>query len=858
MRKSLRLGLFSILAATASYAADTYSWGNVAFEGGGFVSAVIPSKTQKDLVYTRTDVGGAYRWDATSGRWTPLMDWLNEKQSSLFGTEALALDPNDPAKLYILGGISYFNGGKTAILRSSDYGATFDIVDVTTQFKAHGNGMGRQTGERLAVDPKNSNILYCGTRLNGLFRSIDAGKTWTSVPSTSSLGGSDLTADNGISYVLFDSTSGTANGGTKTVYLGVSKTTGSFYKSTDGGATFAKVDGAPAQMAMRAVFVDGVIYGTFSSTPGPHSIGTGSVWKYATGTGVWTNISPKAEDGTVFGSGQDGAQYGFGGITVDSKNHARMVVSSLSCYRGANIWPDGKSNAGDMFFFSEDAGASWKFLNPYSNTTPNLSPNGNNWISGSSIHWAGSVEFDPFNSKVVWSTSGNGVFRTDDISAATPVWKFQSKGIEETVPAEVVSVPGGPLVTAIYDYDGATYDNIGVTAPTHSPFIGSDPSLGYAAVAGDFIRSSRVTDYGKTPALTYDVLYHSTDMGRTWTATDTASLPGSGGNLAMSADGRVFLLRPKDTHTGTNSAPSTFYRSADKGKTWTAVTGLSTMDGRMLSDPVNSANFYIVPDGYTGDVYASSDTGKTFSKISKITPKDNQTPASNGLLRAAPGVAGDLWLCLDSEQPWTTTGYSSNGLGHSTDGGKTWSFINTMEACITMGLGKAAPGSDYFTLYMWGKTAGNPLGIYRSIDKGQTWLRINDDQHQYGGPGNGKFVVGDFNTYGRVYMSTAGRGIVYGNIGALDPTSTKPRTFRPGYSSTMQLQGSQLLVQTQGLRNPRLEIFDLSGHLLLSSTLLDGTQQISLASMPRGFCVARILSGNGVIASKQLSLLANW
>jgi large repetitive protein len=54
-------------------------------------------------------------------------------------------------------------------------------------------------------------------------------------------------------------------------------------------------------------------------------------------------------------------------------------------------------------------------------------------------------------------------------------------------------------------------------------------------------------------------------------------------------------------------------------------------------------------------------------------------------------------------------------------------------------------------------------GIFSSTDKGATWTRVNDDAHQYGGPGNGQFVQGDMNTYGRVYMSTAGRGIAYGS-----------------------------------------------------------------------------------------------
>ena len=58
-------------------------------------------------------------------------------------------------------------------------------------------------------------------------------------------------------------------------------------------------------------------------------------------------------------------------------------------------------------------------------------------------------------------------------------------------------------------------------------------------------------------------------------------------------------------------------------------------------------------------------------------------------------------------------------------------------------------------------------GVHRSLDLGRSWQRINDDAHQYGGPGDGHFIVGDMNRFGVVYMSTAGRGIVYGRPGPI-------------------------------------------------------------------------------------------
>jgi hypothetical protein len=83
-----------------------------------------------------------------------------------------------------------------------------------------------------------------------------------------------------------------------------------------------------------------------------------------------------------------------------------------------------------------------------------------------------------------------------------------------------------------------------------------------------------------------------------------------------------------------------------------------------------------------------------------------------------------------------------------------------------VGIGKAANGATYETLFIWGVAGdkANLLGIYYSTDKGASWKRMNDDNYQYGGPGNGAFVQRDQNVFGRVYMSSVGRGLVYGNI----------------------------------------------------------------------------------------------
>lgn len=109
--------------------------------------------------------------------------------------------------------------------------------------------------------------------------------------------------------------------------------------------------------------------------------------------------------------------------------------------------------------------------------------------------------------------------------------------------------------------------------------------------------------------------------------------------------------------------------------------------------------------------------------------------------------------------------YPSMGLQVSTDNGKTFTRMDSLAACMAVGLGKGKTDSDPYTIFVWGKpTNDDPIGLYWSEDEGKTWSRVNDDQHQFGGPGNGFFVVGDMNKYGRVYMSTVGLGIVYGDL----------------------------------------------------------------------------------------------
>jgi xyloglucan-specific exo-beta-1,4-glucanase len=727
VRRLMTASLAAGMLVSLSAAAESYRWDNVATGGGGFVSGIVTSKSERGVVYARTDVGGAYRYDNQSGRWVALTDWLSQADMGLMGVESLAIDPRNAANVYMLAGTEYFNGGKTAILHSTDYGKTFTVTDVTGQFKAHGNGMGRGTGERLQVDPGSSNVLFVGTRHNGLFKSIDSGATWSRV---NGLDVNDTPNGVGISFVLLDPTSVT-QGTAKRIFVGVSRygSVGpNLYLSKDGGVTFAPVAGAPAGLIPQraALTSKGRLYLTYGNGAGPHGgsasepLDHGQIWEYNTVGGAWTNVTPA------------GKNMAFGGISVDPTNPKRLVASTVNTW-----WLQRQNPAptwGDRIFTSVDAGRTWTDLMDRGMT---VDPNGIDWIAKQAIHWAADIEFDPFDPKSAWVVSGNGLFKTTDIDAPTSSWKFDVRGIEETVAFSAESIPDGPLVSVLGDFDGFTQDVPDQYGQQHSPTMGTTTGLAVA------------TQNPNVMARVGNSLYTSTNRGANWVQAPSIMAPK--GNVALSADGYVLLHSPENS--------TTTYRSTDSGANWTPVTGLSVNNARPVADPVNPAKFYVYDRG-TGKLLVSTDGGVSFNPAAQL------AAGGSTILRATPGVEGDVWACLNS-----------GGLTHSTDSGATFTKVSQVGSCETLGLGKEAPGASHPTLYMWGAVSGG-RGLLRSIDQGASWVRVNDDAHQYGGPQMG-WITGDMNTYGTVYMSTAGRGIAYGRIDPTGDVQATPQVYVP-------------------------------------------------------------------------------
>jgi hypothetical protein len=741
--------------ATAA-SVEPYAWHNVEIQGGGFVPSIIFNQTQKDLVYARTDIGGAYRLNATTGRWVPLLDWVGPNNWGYNGVASLASDPVDPNRVYVAAGMytNSWDPNNGAILRSADKGATWQVSPLP--FKVGGNMPGRGMGERLAVDPNKNSILYFGAPSGkGLWKSTDFGVTWSQVANFPNAGtyvqdpSNEYTADNqGIPWVTFDPGSSTAGTATRAIYVGVADKNNPVYRSTDAGATWQAMPGAPTgYLAHKGVLdpVNHLLYLATSDTGGPYDGAKGQVWKVNTATAAWTNITPAPADA-----------YGYSGLTIDRQHPGTIMVGSQISW-----WPD------TNFFRSTDGGATWtqawtwtSYPNRsfrYTFDTTNApwvdlgNPNPSPPDTSPKLGWMNEgIEIDPFNSDRLFYGTGLTLYGTTDLTkwdAGTQLTiKPVAAGLEETAVLDLISPPSGPaLISALGDIGGFRHDDLTRAPATvfRSPAFTTTTSLDFAEKSPGTI--VRVGTFDTTARPNDKRIAFSTDGGANWFQAQEPAGSAGGGSVAVASDASRFVW----------SQSSGVAYSVGYGNTWTASTGLPA-GARVGSDRVNPLKFYGISGGR---FYVSTNGGATFTATAATGLPDS------GHFHAVAGREGDLWLS------------GSTGLLHSTDSGATFAKVAGVASATSVGLGKAAPGQSYPALYVMG-TVDGVAGVFRSDNAGTSWVRINDDQHQYGNAGDA--IAGDPRVYGRVYLGTNGRGVLYADrLGGTSPSATPPSTAPP-------------------------------------------------------------------------------
>jgi photosystem II stability/assembly factor-like uncharacterized protein len=361
----------------------------------------------------------------------------------------------------------------------------------------------------------------------------------------------------------------------------------------------------------------------------------------------------------------------------------------------------------------------------------------------------GDIDIDPFDANHVVHVCGQGVWASEDLRNADkgqPVhFRFRVDGLEQAVVQKLVSPPAGaPLISGVADICGFRHDDLSKPAQhgMHSnPICNTTSGLDYAAHKPELlVRVGTAWGADKHGAF-------SRDGGVSWApfASEPAGAE-SGGLIAMSADGATLWWSHK-------RGAAVF--SKDYGKSWSKVSGLpdpveappeAPLSLQLASDRVNPLKVYAFDAG-RGQLYTSGDAGEHFEPARADLPELADWARPSCSIQAMPGVEGDVWV---------STG---KALLRSTDSGKTFEPLANAEEGHAVGFGKAAPGRLNPSVFLVGKVAG-AAGIFRSDDLGKTFVRINDDQHQFGFV---QQIIGDPRRFGRVYLGTAGRGVLVGD-----------------------------------------------------------------------------------------------
>ncbi|MGD1083230.1 MAG: carbohydrate-binding protein [Verrucomicrobiota bacterium] len=710
---------------------EAYTWKSVKIVAGGFITGIVFSPTEPGLAYCRTDIGGAYRIDNKSKLWFSLTDWVGPTNSNLGGCESVAPDPVNPDKVYLA--LGTYRGGGAGIARSSDAGKTFQVTTIPVTMG--GNEDGRGMGERLAVDPNDTRVLYFGSRRDGLWRSADAAVTWARVEAMPVTGGNG----GGITWLIFDTRKDDApNQPTRSIFAGVAAGgTSSLYHSADAGQTWQPIADSPNFMPHRAVLEPGshTLYVSFGNGPGPNNVSSGAVAKYDIDANKWTLITPNNP-----GNG------GYGGIALDRQHPATLMVSTIDHWGPA-----------DDIFRSTDGGATWKPIAATTDRDTSFSPYMSNLLRGHRFDWwLAALAIDPFDSNHAMYGTGGTIWGTHDMTdfdaGKHTRWTIAADGVEETAVLALASPPWpGPvhLISGVGDIGGFTHLDFDVSpASFHTnPSFNNTTSIEFADLKPVVVRTGG-NGGGRAG--------YSEDGGMTWRPITLPGAPaaaaggrgrggggGGGGFVTLSADGATLLA----------SGGAGISISKDKGATWTPSTGLFN-GARPFADRVAPATFYAL-DTPNAQIYTSTDGGATFTAKPVAGLPQGGGAARGGRggggrgggVKASFAKQGELWLA------------SGGALYHSTDAGANFAISSRNITVNNFALGKAAPGHDNPAIFATG-SVGRVAGIYRSDDNGSSWVRVNDDQHQYGG--SPSVMTADPRVYGRVYIGMNGRGVLHG------------------------------------------------------------------------------------------------
>lgn len=778
------------LAVSQGVQAQAYTWNQVRIGGSGAIPSFVAHPLVSDLYFITTDVGTPYRWNKDLQKWEHLMlfkkipiNYWNWEFHQRCGS--IAVDPNDAtgnilyATVENSAGSGPGKGSSTVgtIMKSTDRGDTW--TDLNVPIAVHPNNT-QVYGDRIQVDPANSNHVWVVTDAHGALKTQNAGTTWTQV--------SDITTPGSCSFILFDKSSGTVsvNGQTVTKRIYIGRAAG-VYASENGGISFTLMSNSPTSPARATIHADGTLY----VSAGAENFKKG-VYKYKNGS--WQDISPV----TLEPDPIKDDRY-FIKVAVNPANSNHIIVSS----RGA--WQK------DPYYISKDGGAPGSYSQGKIRRDNSEAPHSKNdglpfddpGHNSYGFHW------DPFYPDRVWINDMLDVLSTDNIYASVSDWKVRVVGLEEImVTGPLVAPPSGrnQLLSVTADVGGAHHRSL--TEPLNQG------AVSYTALASNIFSALNMTgvafqyndpefvvrvgcDGPATTEISASRAGYSTNGGDTYTLFPKS--PGIRGRVAVSANRRNILwLTQMDGYN-----PGNLYWSENLGADWTKSTGLSAGilpagpqwnlypgQNHLVADKVNGDYFYVWD---RGSFYVSSDGGKSFVKkdAQGLTANAGSNPngssyATTSNVEVTPGKTGDVWIAFHNE---SYPQYS--GLFHTTDTGRTFSKVGgeTFKPKWIAAAMSDTTANAHLALYVTSQAIPiNDIsyGAFRSDDTGRTWTTILDRL-----PAVAPNITAD--NKGRMFISAHGNGIFFGSpvggpVQSVEIINPASDTLVKGYSTKLNFK----------------------------------------------------------------------
>jgi len=293
---------------------------------GGRTRAATGVASQPNVFYVGQVNGGVWKSDDYGRTWAPIFD--HEPTQSI---GAIAVAPSDPNIIYVASGeglhrpdLSVGNG----IYKSTDAGKTW-------------THLGLRDGQQipaLAIDPRDSNRVFAAvlghpygpSEERGLFRSADGGQSWQRVLNKDeNTGASDVQIDPTNPDVIYASM-WEAREGPWEDNNEVNGAGGGLFKSTDGGNTWRPLsNGLPKELAQIYVAIAPSdprrIYGTLGTASG-----TLAVYRSDDGGESWSHITDDPRPSGRIGGGDLPVP------KVDPKNADVVYVASTVTMKSAD------------------------------------------------------------------------------------------------------------------------------------------------------------------------------------------------------------------------------------------------------------------------------------------------------------------------------------------------------------------------------------------------------------------------------------------------------------------------------------------------------------------------------------------